>query len=143
MTNPYSIMCFWKYKKPKDELAPHKRLWTLVDTVKLDDDCRFINKPTAFIPADSRNPWDGWMNKKLTSGDRAPILGRAITRWCIDDGAHLVDFHPPEFVPWLSTMFVTELKKLANWCSFLEDGNTLFLGTCTAAADVIFGKPTP
>lgn len=140
------VMCFWKYTPPKNPKEPYRKLWKLMESVQIDDDGYFLTNPKSFEAFNSRHPWEAWTSKKVyRNKDKEDyhyesIMGRAITIWYVESGVGLLNFNPPEWVPWVSISFLDELKKLPNWSSFLEDGHTLYLGTAREAKKHLYGE---
>lgn len=136
------VICYWQYTPPnRKSIFPE--LWELAESFPIDDDGYPLIK-TSTDDYGSRRTWEGWMNKREEAADDEdypdfiPIMGRAVTMWSFENGARLLDFHPPEFVPWLSIRFVEELKKSKRWADMLEDGTRLYLATIEAAKKYVF-----
>lgn len=142
---PHGVICYWEYKP--SEKKGMSRIWHLVEAYPIDMDGYPLVQVKNTGKINSRQEWDNWMNTQEPDdegyGDYVPIMGRAVTVWTVEGGVHLLDLHPPEWVPWLSITFIEELKKLSNWSQFLECGYDLYLGTARAAEKIIFNEKEP
>ena len=144
MPRPYAIVSLWEFRVPQNNMDTSKsRRWFCLETYGVDQD-GYACTPSKFASKD-RHSFDNFMFKEPTKEeeekfiDREPIMGRAVTTWTMESGVSLAAFHPPEWTSWLSVQFIEELRKLSNWCSFLEDGYTLWAGTARHAEKIFFG----
>ena len=134
MSRPHYVICLWKYLAPKNRDA---KSWHLAESFGAGMDGYVNTKPP---PSTGSRPhdWMNWLNACKGGGVVEPILGRAATVWCVEEGVRLLGLHPPEESLWVPLDFGDKLKTVPRWWELLEGGVTLYLGTARAVEKVIF-----